>query len=401
MSCHVCGGLRAREGYNPTAKVILECQETEACVRAAPSYFTEEQRTAAGVPKARLAICTSSECAIRDRCTGSAACPRALGTPEDIERATAAYVAKGIRDGVFVPTMGAEDAARLASFCERNGLLDADRLAAKRKAVAPTIAKIQRLRPVPPAARTATESGAAELERSLGHQPPSYAAFMDGDARERDVYGQPVDDGRVGTWVQTASGHKLWPLDPRPGDIWLIDVARGLANECRYGRQMKRRGLWYSVAEHCVLVSRFVAQRYPDHPEWAREALLHDGDEAYGFGDIPRPLKHDPRIKPLVTPIEERWQAAIFERFGVVSTPESRAAIKEIDNLIILDEIPALMRAPELYSIRHPERVERLNAPIRCWSPPLAEVAFLVEFGALFPEHAAEARRLSASPEAA
>lgn len=384
MSCHVCGGLRGREGYNPAAKVILECQESDACIRSAPSYFTHEQRIAAGAALPPRPGCTSNECAIRQECVRSDGCGRS--------RTVAELAAK------------------------------VDDLAARRQAVAPTIAKIHAAAQLvtgrvsyrdvvsmPPRSMPAedrsppTDDGFRAVELALGHgnQPPSYAAFMDGDARERDVYGQPVDDGRVGTWVQTASGHKLWPLDPRPGDIWLIDIARGLANECRYGRQMKQRGLWYSVAEHCVLVSRFVAERYPDHPEWAREALLHDGDEAYGFGDIPRPLKHDPRIKPLVTPIEERWQVAIFERFGITSTVESRRAIKEIDNLIILDEIPALMRSPELYSIRHPETVPRLGATIACWSPPLAEVAFLVEFAALFPEHAAEARALSADPCAA
>lgn len=360
MSCNVCGGLRDREAYNPAVPVILECQRSPACIKAAPSYFSVEEKIAAGVRRASHPDCTSNECQIRRHCTGAAACMHEL-----VAGAPAALTA--LRAHV-------------------------DELAAKREAHASTIEKIRQLsaRPFDP----------DPYNRRPRRQPPSYADFMAGDARERDVYGQPVDDGRVGTWVQTASGHKLWPLDPRPGDIHLIDVARGLANECRFGRQMKRRGQWYSVAEHCVLVARYVAERFPGCG-WEREALLHDGDEAYGFGDIPRPLKHDPRIKPLVQPIEERWQAAIFSRFGVVSTAESRAAIKEIDNLIILDEIPALMRSPEMYSIRYASTIPRLGASIACWSPPLAEVAFLVEFALLFPEHAAEARRLSASPEAA
>lgn len=226
-------------------------------------------------------------------------------------------------------------------------------------------------------------------------QPPTIEQFMNGDARPRDIYGEPIPEGRIGAWVQTASGRKVWPLDPRPEDIALLDVARGLANECRYGRQLKRRGLWLSVAEHSVLVARHVAKRFPGRG-WEREALLHDADEAYGFGDIPRPLKHDPSILPLVQPLEERWQKAVFTRFGVTSTPESRAAVKEIDNLIILDEIPAVTRDPSLYAIRHPEteRVQRLGAVIWCWPAELAERHFLAAFSRLFPEHAAEAKRL-------
>src|SRR4029077_4249720 len=53
-------------------------------------------------------------------------------------------------------------------------------------------------------------------------------------------------------WMQTYSGRKFYPLHPRAEDVELADVAHGLAMTCRYGGHSR---LFYSVAEHCVLVS--------------------------------------------------------------------------------------------------------------------------------------------------
>lgn len=203
-----------------------------------------------------------------------------------------------------------------------------------------------------------------------------------------DVFGEPLAHGRRGTWSQTASGARVWSLDPRAEDVHLLDLARGLAFECRYGRQIRSRWMWYSVAEHSIIVSLFVDEPY------RREALLHDAGEAYGFGDVPRPLKHDPSVRSMIDEVEDRWVAAIYERFGIVSTPESRAAIKRVDDLVLLDEIDTVLADPSMYITRHPDTPERLHANLACLQPPQAEYAFLTRFGELFPEHAAEVERL-------
>lgn len=225
----------------------------------------------------------------------------------------------------------------------------------------------------------------------IGYAPPSGLGLV--DQRDRDVFGELIPDGRVGTWSQTASGEIVWTLDPRPDEVRIEDAARGLANECRYGRQLKRRGLWYAVAEHCCIVSDYVARAYG--PAFALEALLHDIGEAWGFGDVPRPLKHDPRVRPLVDEIEDRWVTAAYARFGVISTPESRAAIKAIDDLIVVDEIFAVIRRPEIYFDRHPPQ-RRLHAKIQCLQPAVAEVAWLSRLAALHPPSADEVARLLA-----
>lgn len=96
---------------------------------------------------------------------------------------------------------------------------------------------------------------------------------------------------RKGDWIQTFSGRKFWPLDPRPEEIHLIDIAAGLAKECRYGGQCLR---FYTVAEHSVLMARKARRTLPALPARARRALLlHDGSEGLGLRDIPRPIKGD------------------------------------------------------------------------------------------------------------
>jgi uncharacterized protein len=81
--------------------------------------------------------------------------------------------------------------------------------------------------------------------------------------------------------MQTYTGLAFWPLDPRPDEIRLVDIAHALSKLCRYGGQCLS---FYSVAEHSLLV----ASKAPDHLKLV--ALMHDASEAYLL-DIPRPIK--------------------------------------------------------------------------------------------------------------
>jgi 5'-deoxynucleotidase YfbR-like HD superfamily hydrolase len=86
---------------------------------------------------------------------------------------------------------------------------------------------------------------------------------------------------RKGDWVQTASGRKFYPLDPRADEVHIYDVAHALSNICRFGGMCRS---FYSVAQHCVLASFYapLASALP--------VLCHDMAEAY-LTDIPRPWK--------------------------------------------------------------------------------------------------------------
>ena len=89
---------------------------------------------------------------------------------------------------------------------------------------------------------------------------------------------------RVGNWMQTFSGRQFWPMDPKPEDVCILDIANSLGKICRYNGHCKK---FYSVAEHSYYVSKYV------EPQNALWGLLHDASEAY-MCDLIRPLKNEP-----------------------------------------------------------------------------------------------------------
>jgi uncharacterized protein len=193
---------------------------------------------------------------------------------------------------------------------------------------------------------------------------------------------------RYGEAIVTATGRQFWPLDPRPEDVDLADVARGLANRCRYNGQIGHGTgyQFYSVAEHSVIVSQYVERRALVRGvdplvarRWARLALLHDGSEAY-IADVARPLKYSREMRAYLR-IEARVQRAVFEAFGLAESPSAHAAIKEVDDRILCDEMLAFMHVPE-------DRAVRRGPPLECaiagLSPDQAERVFARRFEELF-----------------
>lgn len=134
---------------------------------------------------------------------------------------------------------------------------------------------------------------------------------------------------RLGDWLQTFSGKKFYPIDPRPEEVFIEDIAHALSNMCRFGGHCKQ---FYSVAEHSTRVS------YACDPEDALEGLLHDASEAYLI-DIPRPVKHSGYFEPYKI-FEAKVQAVINERFGLRPEPES---VKKADRVLLLTEQRDLM----------------------------------------------------------
>jgi 5'-deoxynucleotidase YfbR-like HD superfamily hydrolase len=135
-----------------------------------------------------------------------------------------------------------------------------------------------------------------------------------------------MDSERRGGWIQTFTGGRYWPLDPRPTDVCLEDIAHHLSMLCRFVGACTR---FYSVAEHSVHVSRLMP------PRLALRGLLHDAAEAY-CNDIARPVKRD-----LVgyAEIEGLNEAVIFERFGLPGVgPEDQRALKAADNAMLVAE---------------------------------------------------------------
>jgi uncharacterized protein len=166
---------------------------------------------------------------------------------------------------------------------------------------------------------------------------------------------------RKGDWMQTFTGLAFWPLDPRPNEIRLLDIAHGLSKLCRYGGQCVR---FYSVAEHSLLV----ASQAPDHLKLT--ALMHDASEAYLI-DVPRPLK---RNLDGYAEIENRLMETIAGRFGFDwPMPDE---IKQLDERIIEDERQQNMsEPPRFWGHREP-----LGVTLQCWAPPTAAANFMTAF---------------------
>jgi len=173
-------------------------------------------------------------------------------------------------------------------------------------------------------------------------------------------------DERVGDWTQTYSGRAFWPLDPRPEDVCIEDIAHQLAMVCRFGGAVRT---FYSVAEHCVRVS--LACDAAD----ARWGLLHDASEAYA-GDMVRPLK---LLMPDYKAAETRIQRAVCTRFGLSAhEPDS---VKRADSQLLFTEARDLMAHPPN---KWKQRADPLPERIDPWTWQKAETRFLARFAELW-----------------
>ncbi len=126
-------------------------------------------------------------------------------------------------------------------------------------------------------------------------------------------------------FVETVSGQSIDLLSPAPNHIHIIDVAHGLALECRWYNQIREL---YSVAQHSVMVSMLVP---PEHALWG---LLHDASEAY-IGDVARPLKQSPLLTGYRM-IEAGLMRAVSIRFSL--NMEVPASVKVADKVALATE---------------------------------------------------------------
>ncbi len=165
----------------------------------------------------------------------------------------------------------------------------------------------------------------------------------------------------------TFTGKKFYPLDPVLDDISIMDIAHGLSNVCRYGGQCKT---FYSVAQHSVLVSKYVS------PENAKWGLLHDAAEAY-VGDVIHPLKTTDYFE-IYREVENKLMAAICERFDLPL--EQPAEIHEFDLIVRHTEMRDFGSVPEEHWINE----DKLKLVIKPMTPMDAKIYFLKRFEALY-----------------
>ena len=176
-----------------------------------------------------------------------------------------------------------------------------------------------------------------------------------------------------GPYLQTVSGRWVNPFDPDPEQLDPGDIARALANQCRFGGHSRA---FYSVAQHSVIVSRLVEERGGD-AEDVFAALMHDASEAY-LGDMPHPLKHRSPLGAAFKEAERHLEAAIRARFGIrADVPE----IKRADRALLATERRAF--SAESWHCPELEGVEPLDLELEAWSPDRAAEVFAARFAEL------------------
>jgi uncharacterized protein len=176
-----------------------------------------------------------------------------------------------------------------------------------------------------------------------------------------------------GPYLQTVSGRWVNPFDPDPDQLDAGDIARALANQCRFGGHSR---VFYSVAQHSVIVSELVEQRGGD-AEDVFAALMHDASEAY-LGDMPHPIKHRSSLGAAFKAAEDHLEAALRERFRIkADVPE----IKRADRALLATERRAFSAEgwhwPEL------EGVEPLELELTALAPDEAAQAFAQRYAEL------------------
>lgn len=172
---------------------------------------------------------------------------------------------------------------------------------------------------------------------------------------------------RRGDWMTTFTGRRFWPLDPRPEDVCLEDIAHALARQCRFAGHTRE---FYSVAQHSVIVSQSC------DPQDALWGLLHDASEAY-LSDLVRPVKHDALLDGYRT-VEDAVMRSICAAFGLGR--EQPPSVTRADRAVLGRELRDVVNLPAGYT--WPASAGSM-ALLEAWRSELAERVFLERYQAL------------------
>jgi hypothetical protein len=186
---------------------------------------------------------------------------------------------------------------------------------------------------------------------------------------------------RKGGSILTNSGILFWPMDARESEVRITDIAHALSNMCRFAGHVNH---FYSVAQHCVLVSELIAKEKTMNNAYCQYVgLLHDASEAY-LVDVPRPIKQFLRNYQV---IEHKLQRVIADAFGIskgsLTTDFDAKFCHDADNLALAIEAKNLVNDPsKLWTISAKAGKYRKEV-IPFWSPTKAKKEFLKRFALL------------------
>ena len=178
---------------------------------------------------------------------------------------------------------------------------------------------------------------------------------------------------RKGGWICTYTGKRFYPLDPRLEEIDINDIIHALSNLSRFAGHATS---FYSVAQHCVLVSLVC------DPQDALWGLLHDASEAYLI-DVPSPLKKCPEFD-FYRVAEKGLMDVICDKFGL--SHDEPPSVKLADKKVLATEARDLTMTE---GRGWATEAEPLEFHIKPWTPEVARVKFVSRLHELMLKRAA------------
>lgn len=140
---------------------------------------------------------------------------------------------------------------------------------------------------------------------------------------------------RIGDWIETNSGIRFYPADPRPNEVRVPDIIHAICHLCRWGGHCDR---FWSVGQHSILVWRYLRDRGAP-PRIQFLGLIHDFTEGYVV-DLPTPVKSS---FPAYRAMENRLMDVITESLGLRPwTAAEHECVKHADTEILHLEAWAL-----------------------------------------------------------
>lgn len=164
---------------------------------------------------------------------------------------------------------------------------------------------------------------------------------------------------RIPSLITMFSGAHVDPLDLKPEDVNIIDIAHHLSNQCRWSGATKHH---YSVAQHAWHCSFLVPK------EQAYDALHHDDPETW-LQDMAKPLKNHVKLGQAYRGAERRIERIVGPVLGV-RFPVS-AEVKEADLLMLCAEADQLVHGRKHWTYYHD--LPAADVKIEKWTPEKAE----------------------------
>jgi len=175
-----------------------------------------------------------------------------------------------------------------------------------------------------------------------------------------------------GSLMQVGDGRVFYPLDPRPEEVYIKDIARSLSRIIRFNGHSDRP---VTVAQHSVQCA-LIAKRLGHHRHMQRFMLLHDAAEAY-IGDMVRPLKVD---MPAFRAAEDNITKVIQTALSIV--PVDERTVRYIDNVACAWEKRDMFKSAMPWE-GMPDIEDLHLGPMKPWGDRVSEVIFLEAYKGL------------------